>query len=114
MEFRRKTKIKKGDFGVVIYRDKWVPVFVADGGPYNKLGEGSAALLKELNEDRCSHKNTKGFCDLYNNKSIPDSVVTIIFPGSNKPGMMRENVAAWTCEAVHARLALAGSPLCPP
>lgn len=33
-EFRAKTKIKTGDVGVVIYKDKMIPVFVADGGSH--------------------------------------------------------------------------------
>lgn len=47
-EFRDKTKVGWGDFGVVIANGKTVPVIVADGGPANKIGEGSTALLQAL------------------------------------------------------------------
>jgi hypothetical protein len=52
-EFRNKTGINMGDLGIVIYKDKIVPVFVADGGPHNKLGEGSSLLHKLIGEDKC-------------------------------------------------------------
>src|SRR2546423_5614918 len=51
-EFRDKTGVDKGDLGVVVFTDKIVPVFVADGGPHNKLWEGAAALFKAIWEDR--------------------------------------------------------------
>jgi len=46
--FEKKTGVKLGDLGVVVYKNKVVPVFVADSGPYNKLGEGSS-LLHQFN-----------------------------------------------------------------
>jgi hypothetical protein len=42
-EFRNKTGVGFGDLGIVIYKDKIVPIFVADGGPNNKMGEGSSS-----------------------------------------------------------------------
>jgi len=80
-EFRDKTGIAKGDLGVVIYKDKIVPVFVADGGPHNKLGEGSAALLKALGEDRCREWQ-HGHCARYRDFSVPGNVLFILFPNS--------------------------------
>ena len=50
-EFRDKTGVGFGDFGVVIANGKVIPVIVADGGPANKIGEGSTALLKALSSD---------------------------------------------------------------
>lgn len=50
-EFRDKTGIGWGDFGVVIANGRTVPVIVADGGPANKIGEGSTALLRALSAD---------------------------------------------------------------
>lgn len=50
-EFRDKTGVGFGDFGVVLANGKVVPVIVADGGPANKIGEGSTALLKALSSD---------------------------------------------------------------
>ncbi len=111
-EFKDKTGVKMGDFGVIIYRDKWVPAFVADGGPYNKLGEGSAAALAALGKDRCLHHNAQGFCTKYKNVSIPDSVVTIVFPGSRQQGMKPEELTGLMCDAAKTKLGLTGSPLC--
>jgi hypothetical protein len=111
-EFRDRTGIDKGDLGVIIYRDKWVPVLVADGGPYNKLGEASAAALAALGEDRCTRHNAQGFCDQYRDVSIESDVITIIFPGSHPPDLTAENVIARICDSARIRLGLTGSPLC--
>jgi hypothetical protein len=81
-DFRNKTGIKIGDLGVVVYRDKVVPVFVADGGPSFRLGEGSSALFKELGEDRCAKKDSDGHCTRYRNFSIEDKVLFFVFPKS--------------------------------
>lgn len=81
-EFRNKTGINKGDLGIVVYKDKVVPVFVADGGPHNKLGEGSSALFKALGEDRCLHWREDSHCAKYRDVSIPDKVLFFIFPKS--------------------------------
>jgi hypothetical protein len=111
-EFREKTGIGKGDLGVIIYRDKWVPVLVADGGPYNKLGEASAAALSALGEDRCTRHNADGFCDTYKDASIESGVITIIFPGSRPTGLTADNIVAKMCENAKSKLGLTGSPLC--
>ena len=111
-EFREKTGIGKGDLGVVIYRDKWVPVLVGDGGPYNKLGEASAAALSALGVDRCIHHNGAGFCDAYKDASVESGVITIIFPGSHPTGLTPDNVIATACENARSRLGLRGSSLC--
>jgi len=50
-EFRDKSGVGFGDFGVVIANGKMVPVIVADGGPANKIGEGSTALLNALSSN---------------------------------------------------------------
>jgi len=51
MEFRNLTHLTWGDYGVVILKDKIIPVIVADGGPAYKIGEGSAALRKALSSN---------------------------------------------------------------
>jgi hypothetical protein len=112
-EFRDKTAIGKGDFGVIIYGNKWVPAFVADGGPYNKLGEGSAAALAALDQDRCRRHNAQGFCTGYSDVSIPHSVITIVFPGSRREGMTPQDATGLMCDAARTKLQLGGSPLCP-
>jgi hypothetical protein len=90
-EFRRKTGIDKGDMGVVIYKNKVVPVFVADGGPNNKLGEGSAALLKALGEDRCLEWWADGHCSRYRDFSVPGGVLFFLFPGSSVTDLSPDN-----------------------
>jgi hypothetical protein len=90
-EFRDKTGVDSGDLGVVVFRDKVVPVFVADGGPHNKLGEGSAALFRELGQDRCRRTGPGGHCQRYLDASIESGVLFFLFPGSKIEGLTPEN-----------------------
>jgi hypothetical protein len=90
-EFRDKTRVDSGDLGVVVFKDKVVPVFVADGGPHNKLGEGSAALFRELGEDRCLAFGRDGRCLRYRDVSIDGGVLFFLFPGSKIRGLTPEN-----------------------
>ena len=96
LEFRNKTGIKFGDLGIVIYKDKIVPVFVADGGPHNKLGEGSSLLHKLIGEDKCESGKWRNdgttrsdkkwtsdiYCTKYKNVSTSGKVLFFVFPGS--------------------------------
>ncbi len=97
LEFRNKTGIKFGDLGIVVYKDKVVPVFVADGGPHNKLGEGSSSLHQLIGEDKCKTGMWRNdgttlpddkkwtsdkYCLGYNNSSVPDKVLFFVFPSS--------------------------------
>ncbi len=113
-EFRQKTGVDKGDFGVLIFRDRWTPVFVADGGPYNKLGEASAAALAALGEDRCRHRNEQGFCNKYQDVSIETGVLTILFPGSRRADVTAETIMSAACNIARQRLGLTGAPGCDP
>lgn len=90
-EFRNKTGVDKSDLGVVIFKDKIVPVFVADGGPHNKLGEGSAALFRALGEDRCLRVGQEGHCERYRDASIEGDVLFFLFPGSRIEGLTPDN-----------------------
>ena len=90
-EFRDKTGVDQGDLGVVVFRDRVVPVFVADGGPHNKLGEGSAALFRELGQDRCRRVGRGGHCERYRDVSIEGGVLFFLFPGSKIQGLTPEN-----------------------
>jgi Fungal chitosanase of glycosyl hydrolase group 75 len=90
-EFRDKTGIDKGDIGVVVFKDKIVPVFVADGGPNNKLGEGSAALFKALGEDRCRRAGSDGHCERFHDASIDGKVLFFLFPRSRIDGLTPDN-----------------------
>lgn len=84
-EFRYRTKVGMGDVGIVIYKDKMIPVFVADGGPHNKMGEGSPALFKELGQTWCREFNNENRCIKYRNSSLPKEVLYLIFPNSKIP-----------------------------
>ena len=90
-EFRDKTGVGRGDLGVVVFGDKVVPVFVADGGPRSKLGEGSAALFRELGEDRCREMGPGGHCKRYRDVSIERGVLFFLFPGSRVEGLTPDN-----------------------
>jgi hypothetical protein len=90
-EFRDKTGVDRGDLGVVVFRDKVVPVFVADGGPHNKIGEGSAALLREIGQDRCRRMGRDGHCERYLDESVDGKVLFFLFPGSKIPGLTPDN-----------------------
>lgn len=90
-EFRDKTGVDQGDLGVVVFRDKVVPVFVADGGPHNKLGEGSAALFREVGQDRCRRVGSGGHCEHYLDASIERGVLFFLFPGSRIQGLTPDN-----------------------
>lgn len=90
-EFRDKTGIDKGDLGVVVFEDKIVPVFVADGGPNNKLGEGSEALFKAVGKDRCRKVDRDGHCERYHDASIDGKVLFFLFPRSRIDGITPEN-----------------------
>ena len=95
-EFRNKTGISFGDFGVVIYKNKIVPVLVADGGPHNKIGEGASSLHRLIGEDKCKpgKLRTDGktrsdkkwtsdiYCTDFINSSVQGKVLFFIFPGS--------------------------------
>jgi hypothetical protein len=71
-EFRRRTGLDFGDYGVVIANGRTIPVIVADGGPAYKIGEGSTALLQALASDGRPHTITSG-------------VTFVLFPGSRDP-----------------------------
>ena len=88
-KFREKTGVGKGDLGVVDFRDKVVPVFIADGGPHNKLGEGSTALLKAIGEDRCLQWSD-GHCERVHDVSVQGGVLFFLFPNSAIPDLTPE------------------------
>lgn len=102
-EFRNKTGVNMGDVGIVIFKDKVIPVFVADGGPHNKLGEGSSSLFKLLGEDRCKASRNDGrtrldkkwtsdfYCTDYRNISVPDKVLFFVFPKSKIADITPDN-----------------------
>jgi hypothetical protein len=86
--FSIKTGVRLGNVGVVIFRDHVVPVIVADGGPFNKIGEGSMALHRALGTELCLTRSNEGICTKVNlhPSSIEGGVTTIIFVDSGTPG----------------------------
>ena len=84
-KFREKTGVGKGDLGVVIFRDKVVPVFIADGGPH----EGSTALLKAIGEDRCLQWSD-GHSERVHDVSVQGGVLFFLFPNSAIPDLTPE------------------------
>lgn len=70
-----------GDLGVVIYKDKMIPVIVADEGPAFRIGEGSAALFRAINEERCSRFDGEQ-CVSFRNFGLDKDVLFFIFPNS--------------------------------
>lgn len=70
--------IALGDYAAVLYRGEVSYAVFADGGPNNKIGEGSLQLLRELGEERIRGNGT-----VLNAGAGPD-IVTIVFPGSGR------------------------------
>lgn len=104
-EFRQRTGLDVGDFGVVIARGRVVPVIVADTGPFSKLGEGSIALHRALGHEECAAFD-HGVCSRVDNEgqSLSGNVTTVIFPGSARedltpatigPVTRREGLRLW-------------------
>jgi hypothetical protein len=54
-QFEALSKLRVGDYGVVIANGTTVPVIVGDEGPAYKIGEGSTALLRALSPDHKVH-----------------------------------------------------------
>jgi hypothetical protein len=97
-EFARRTGVHVGDFGVVLWHGRTVPVIVADTGPYAKLGEGSLALHRLLGRDQCTKRNRRGVCVAVvgDMASIRDDVITILFPGTARSDLTPDNIARIT------------------
>ena len=106
-EFTRRTGVDKGDFGVVIFKDRWVPVFVADGGPYNKLGEASSATFAALGENRCLQRSN-GHCVRYREAGINSGVLYVLFPGSRRAETSPKNARTLARNEACRRLRLPG------
>ena len=87
--FTKLTGVDVGDFGYVQYQGKVVPVIVADTGPFGKLGEGSIALHRALGRELCSSRDAAKVCTDVSDgiESIGGDVVTVLYPGSARPGL---------------------------
>lgn len=109
-EFRSKTGIGAGDFAVVIYDGKVVPAFVADGGPFNKMGEASNAVFKAVGKDRCRKTNADGHCIKFLEASIEGDVLYFVFPGSARSDLTPDNAGAVINEEAMKRFNALKSP----
>lgn len=100
-QFRQLTGVSIGDVGVVIHNELILPVLVADGGPHNKIGEGSIALFENLGQSRCLEWTGAyaEFCSRVLNWSFDGSVETYIFPGSKIDALTPENTNQLVSEA---------------
>jgi hypothetical protein len=120
-EFRDITKLKMRDMGVIIYGSKWTPAFIADGGPFMRLGEASARAFKNLGEDRCRKWNGDGTRCVgpngklypYVNSGVKERVIFILYPGSGLADMTPENAIATICAFAKNKLDLTGGEGCP-
>jgi hypothetical protein len=95
-EFQDRTGVRRADLGVVIRGDRVVPVLVADGGPFNKVGEGSIALHRALGRELCTQRDSEGRCVALARplSGIGSGVLTVIFPGSAPAGLRPDTLAA--------------------
>jgi hypothetical protein len=120
-EFGQKTGLALGDMGVAIYKDKWTPVFIADGGPFMRLGEGSAAVFEALGQPRCrgwDAGHTRCLGDgirpyPYDNFGLEREVVFILYPGSRRADFTPETAMPAICAFAKDKLGLTGSGSCP-
>jgi hypothetical protein len=120
-EFAQKTNLQLGDMGIVVYKDKWTPVIVADGGPFMRLGEGSSRVFESIGQSRCkkwSSDNT--FCVgqgnhayPYRNFGIEGGVGFILYPGSKAADMTSANALTKMCAFAKSKLNLSGGAACP-
>ena len=94
-EFGRLTGVGVGDYGVVVYHGRVVPVIVADTGPFSLLGEGSLALHRALGRELCARRDAAGVCRYVPStiESIEGDVTAVLFPGSATPGLTAATLA---------------------
>jgi hypothetical protein len=123
-EFATKTALVMRDMGVAILGNRWTPVFIADGGPFMRLGEGSTRVFKALSnpqEDRCRKWSQDGNRCVgpggdaypYRNFSQTGRVVYILYPHSGKEDLNPDNAIARICAFAKDKLGLTGSSNCP-
>lgn len=118
--FSDKTGIGLGDMGVAVYRDRWTPVLVGDGGPFMRLGEGSSRVFEALGASRCRRWNAAGTACVgpggvypYRNSGIAGEVMFLVYPGSRDPSLTPANAIAKLCAFARAKLNLTGGATCP-
>jgi hypothetical protein len=118
-EFSTKTGLAIGNLGVVVYKGKWTPAFIADGGPFMRLGEASSKVFKLLGEDRCKKWSPDGTHCVgkndskppYKDNSVERDVIFIAFPG-NPTEMTAANAIDTICKNAKDKLDLTGAEIC--
>jgi hypothetical protein len=128
-EFQTVTKVRPWNMGVVVFRDRWTPVFVADTGPFNKIGEASVRVFEELGQSRCKKWNSDySHCVGVGDKKSPyiesglndpdtgketDKALFVVWPGSAKFGdLTPSNAICKVCEFAASKLGLLGADIC--
>lgn len=120
-EFTGFTKLGLGDMGVAILGDRWTPVIIGDGGPFMRLGEGSARVFEALGQSRCKKWNaaqTRCEGDVpgkypYRNFGIDRGVTFILYPDSYRPDLSPATALRVLCDFAKVKLGLTGSSNCP-
>jgi len=118
--FADKTGLRLGDLGVVIYKDRWTPVMIADGGPFMRLGEGSSRVFEAIGESRCKKWSNDGQTCIgpgnaypYKNSGLSGDVIFIAYPGSRSPNITPQNAISKLCAFAREKLGLTGGAMCP-
>ena len=131
--FAGKTGLGMGAMGIVAYRNHWTPAFIADGGPFMRLGEGSSRVFEELKITRCKKWNAaktecvgtgdpkKHDCGPkidknpgypYCNFGVGENVVFIMLPGPVDPDLTPANARRKLCDVARTKLGMTGSSYC--
>jgi hypothetical protein len=121
-EFRTKTNIAFGNFGVAIYGNKWIPFIVADAGRNYRIGEASARVHREIASDRCiggrynssEHCVGDGIHYPYEDSSpVNGGAIYIVVTSEIPLNLSAANARAMMCQMVKARFGLSRTAYCP-
>lgn len=120
-EFADTTGLRLGDMGIVVYRDRWTPVMIADGGPFMRLGEGSSRVFEAIGESRCKKWSTDGQTCVgtgqgaypYRNFGLGRNVLFVLYPNSRAADITPANALGKMCGFAKAKLGLSGGEMCP-
>ncbi len=104
--FSELSGIEIGDIGVVIYRDRIVPLLVANAGPTHRTLGGSLALFDAIGVERCRTRmeSDPRACSEAKGYGLGDNVVTVLFPKSRIEGMSAETAVAKVRDRAMERL----------
>ena len=129
LQFKITTGVHLWNLGVIIFRDRWTPAFVAETGPFSKIGEASVRVFEELGQSRCKKWNAnQTHCIGENKKHSPyieaglndpitgketDQAVFIVWPASAQFGdLTPKNAICKACEMATLKLGLKGAAIC--